>query len=125
MYVAMKGFTLDKIEDDYRDPYDVYEHEVKVYYDLRSLWGIYVPRLLFKSPWPWQPSVGHEMGTPMNDDFDEWNKSDKTMMSEAVSAIKGMGYKQTDNRGTNYVRLKNGRIVMIDFESVLKIKKND
>ena len=118
--VAMKEFVLDRSEDDYRDPYEVYEHEVKVFYRLKSLWGTHVPRLIFNNPWRWRPSLGMELGEQMEADTDDWEDQDKLLLKETIDAIKKLGYVQKDMKGSNFVRLR-GCIAMIDFEEVVEV----
>ena len=49
----------------------------------------------------------------MDNDFDNWNAADKTMMLEAASTIEGMGHKQTDNRGETYVIWKGCHVILL------------
>ena len=114
-YAALKRFELIDPDDD-RCPLDVCEREVKIYYALESLWGKHVPRLLFKCPWSWYPAIGVEVGEPMPDDYDEWSAADLEKKRKTDEAIKGFGYVQMDDRGSNYVRLAGEKIAMIDFE---------
>ena len=108
-------------EEDERSPSDVYEHELKVFYRLKKLWGQYVPRLLFHSPWTYRPSIGMEVGQPMDDDIDNWAEADRQKRRETIAKIKEEGFRQNDLRGANFVRLDNGSIAMIDFEDVVEI----
>ena len=119
-FAAMKEYVLQH-EDDPRIPSDVYEHELKVFYRLKSLWGQYVPRLLFHNPWSCRPSIGLEVGQPMDYDFEKWVEADKENMRETIAKIEEKGFKQDDCRAANFVRLDNGSIAMIDFEAVVEI----
>ena len=119
-FAAMKEYDLQHEEDE-RIPFDVYEHELEVFYSLKELWGEYVPRLLFHSPWSSCPSIGMEVGQPMAYDIDEWTEKDRQHMNETIAKLDGEGFKQNDMRGSNFVRLDNGHIAMIDFEEVVKI----
>ena len=119
-FAAMKEYVLQH-EDDPRIPSDVYEHELEVFYRLKSLWGQYVPRLLFHNPWSCCPSIGMEVGVPMDYDFEKWDEADKEKMRETIDKIEEKGFKQDDCRAANFVRLDNGSIAMIDFEAVVEI----
>ena len=100
-FAAMKEYVL-KHEDE-RTPYDVYEHELKVFYRLQALWGKYVPRLLFHSPWSSCPSIGMEVGQPMDYDIEKWTEEDRQQMNHTIAKLKGEGFEQNDMRGTNFV----------------------
>jgi hypothetical protein len=117
-FAAMKEYVL-KHEDE-RTPCDVYEHELKVFYRLQALWGKYVPRLMFHSPWSSCPSIGMEVGQPMDYDIEKWTEEDRQQMNHTIAKLKGEGFEQNDMRGTNFVRLDNGHIAMIDFEDVVE-----
>lgn len=52
----------------------------------------------------------------MPDDYDEWSAADLEKKRKTDEAIKGFGYVQMDDRGSNYVRLAGEKIAMIDFE---------
>jgi len=120
---AMKEYVFQH-EDDERVPSDVYEHEIKVFYRLEALWGRYVPRLLFRNPWSCRPSIGMEVGQPMDSDIDKWEEEDKVKMKETIAEIKNKGFRQNDLRGSNFVRLDSGHIAMIDFEDVVEISSS-
>ena len=120
-FAAMKEYVLLQHEDDKRIPYDVYEHELKVLYRLKSLWGQYLPHLLFHNPWSCRPSIGMEVGQRMDYDIEKWAEADKEEMRKTIAKIEEKGFKQTDCRGANFVRLDNGSIAMIDFEEVVEI----
>ena len=111
-------------EEDERSPSDVYEHELKVFYRLEALWGRYVPRLLFRNPWNCRPSIGMEVGQPMDNDIDKWADEDKEKMRKTIAEIRNKGFKQNDLRGDNFVRLNSGYIAMIDFEDVVEISSS-
>jgi len=119
-FAAMKEYVFQD-EDDKRVPSDVYEHELKVFYRLEALWGRCVPRLLFRNPWSCRPSIGMEVGQPMDNDIDSWVDEDKEKMRETIAEIKNEGFKQNDLKGANFVRLNSGYIAMIDFEDVVQI----
>ena len=119
-FAAMKEYVFQD-EDDKRVPSDVYEHELKVFYRLESLWGRFVPQLLFRNSWSCRPSIGMEVGQPMDNDIDNWADEDKKKMRETIAEIKNKGFKQDDLRGANFIRLNNGCIAMIDFEDVVEI----
>ena len=119
-FAAMKEYVLDQ-EDDNILPCDVYEHELKVFYRLKSLWGQYVPRLLFHTSWSCCPSIGMEVGQPMDHDFNKWTEEDKDKMRKTIAKIEEKGLTQDDCRASNFVRLDNGSIAMIDFEAVVEI----
>jgi hypothetical protein len=58
-YAAFKKeFVIQPESEDDRYFYDVYEYELKVLDNLRSLWGKYVPALLFHKPWATSPVIG-------------------------------------------------------------------
>ena len=119
-FAAMKEYVLQHDDDD-RIPSDVYEHKLKVFYRLKSLWGQYVPRLLFHNAWSYRPSIGMEVGQPMDNDIEKWAEADKEKMRKTIAKIEEKGFEQTDCRGANFVRLDNGSIAMIDFEEVVEI----
>ena len=119
-FAAMKEFDLQQADNNLI-PYDVYKHELKVFYRLKSLWGQFVPRLLFHNSWSCRPSIGMEVGQPMDDDFDKWTEEDKEKMRQTIAKIEEKGFRQDDCRTSNFVRLKNGSIAMIDFEAVVEI----
>ena len=122
-FAAMKEYVLQH-EDDERIPSDVYEHELKVFYRLKALWGTYVPRLLFHNPWSSCPSIGMEVGEPMDDDIEKWAEEDRERLNDTIAKIKEEGFEQNDMRGTNFVRLDSGYIAMIDFEDVVEISSS-
>lgn len=119
-FAAMKEYVFQH-EDDERIPSDVYEHELKVFYRLKALWGTYVPRLLFHNPWSSCPSIGMEVGQPMAYDIEKWTEEDRQQLNNTIDKIKKEGFKQNDLRGANFVRLDSGYIAMIDFEDVVEI----
>ena len=119
-FAAMKEYVLQH-EDDPRIPSDVYEHELKVFYRLESLWGRFVPRLLFRNSWSCRPSIGMEVGQPMDNDIDNWADEDKEKMRKTIAEIKNKGFKQDDLRGANFVHPNSWCIAMIDFEDVVEI----
>ena len=121
-FAAMKEYVLQY--DDERIPSDVYDHELEVFYRLKPLWGRYIPRLLFHNPWSSRPSIGMELGQPMDDDIEEWTQVDRQKLKETIAKIKEEGLKQNDLRGANFVRLDNGDIAMIDFEDVVEISSS-
>jgi hypothetical protein len=61
-YAALKEFVIQPESEDDRYFYDVYEYELKVLYNLRPLWGKYVPALLFHKPWATSPVIGLQLG---------------------------------------------------------------
>ena len=58
----------------------------------------------------------------MPDDFIEWDPHDIEKRNKTIKAFEEKGFKQTDMRGANFVRLDGGHIAMIDFEDVVKMK---
>ena len=94
-FAAMKEYMLQH-EDDPRIPSDVYEHELKVFYCLKSLWGQYEPRLLFHNPWSCCPSIGMEVGVPMDYDFEKWAEADKHKLKDTIAKIKEEGFEFND-----------------------------
>ena len=119
-FAAMKEYVIQD-EDEKLVPSHVYEHELKVFYRLEALWDRYVPRLLFYNPWSCRPSIGMEVGQPMDDDIEKWADKDKEKMRKTIAEIRKEGFKQNDLRGANFVRLDNEYIDMIDFEDVVEI----
>ena len=122
--VAVKVFCLRGADED-RIVDDVYMHELEVLTSLQSLWGKFVPRLLFQQPWKTSPMIGMQLGEPLPDDFDEWSEEDIKLRDMAVEAVEELGWEQRDFRGANFVRLVNGSdeppsIAMVDFESFEK-----
>ena len=121
--VAVKTFVLQ--EDDDRSFYDVYRHECKVLVSLKPLWGTHVPRLLFRHPWKTSPMIGLQLGEPLGDDMSTWDADDRKKAEETIEKVAALGWIQHDMRGSNFVRLNEGRndyVAMIDFESVEKIQ---
>lgn len=58
----------------------------------------------------------------MEDDFDEWSGDDIKKLKELRGAMREKGFEQgDDDRGSNYVRLQNGNLAMIDFESFIAL----
>ena len=120
-FAAVKGY-LNIDGEDGRYFYDVYEKELKIICDLQDLWGVYVPELVFIKPWPTNPCIGLQLGQPIQEDsIHKWSYEDQKLLQETINAIEKKGYRQTDMRGSNFVRLEQkGKytIAMIDFESV-------
>ena len=54
-------------------------------------------------------------------DIEKWTEEDRQQLNNTIDKIKKEGFKQNDLRGTNFVRLDNGHIAMIDFEDVVEI----
>lgn len=116
-------------EKDQIEPIDAYKRELEVFRSLKSLWGVYIPELLFHTSWAgWRPSIDMELGSVMPDDFSDpkWTSDDSIRMRDkAVEAVGNLGYEQEDMRGANFIRLhKSGCIAMIDFESFVKLGQN-
>lgn len=117
--VALKTFVLQF--DDKRSLQSVYEKELSVLRELKELWGEHVPELLFHKPWPTSPKIGLELGEPLPDDMSNWPDSELEKANETIRKIRELGWEQQDVRGANFVRLKDGQIAMIDFESMKKV----
>ena len=83
-------------EDDERIASDVHEHHLKVFYGLKSLWGRYIRRLLFHSPWSSCPSIGIEVGQPMDLDDEKWAEADKHKLKDTIAKIKEEGFEFND-----------------------------
>ena len=118
---AMKEFVLD--DDDERDPFEVYEKELKIMQELQG----YVPKLHFRCPWPLRPTIGMELGEPMPDDFDKWSDEQLEELDLLKEDVRKRGYVQGDDKGRNYIRLTGRKdtkpqIVMIDFEMFEKVE---
>ena len=122
-FAAMKQYDFQH-EHDERIASDVHDHDLKVFYGLKSLWGRYIPRLLFHSPWSSCPSIGIEVGQPMDWDDEKWAEADKNQLKDTIAKIKEEGFELNDLRGDNFVRLDNGYIAMIDFEDVVEISSS-
>ncbi len=120
---AMKEYVLQH-QGDERIPSDVDEHEVKVFYRLKALWGTFVPRLLFHNPWNSCPLIGMEVVEPMDYDIENWAEEDRERLKDTIAKIKEEGFEQNDMKGTNFVRLDSGYIAMIDFEDVVEISSS-
>jgi hypothetical protein len=125
-YAALKEFDIQPECEDDRYFYDVYEYELKVLDNLRSLWGKYVPALLFHKPWATSPVIGLQLGEPIEEDYiGDWPEEDQVKVEETIAKVKALGWEQEDHRGTNFVRLvdQDGikRIAMIDFESLVPV----
>lgn len=126
--VAVKKFSLTDADDE-RSMGAVYHHELHVMTSLQSLWGKYVPQLFFRQPWPTSPMIGMQLGEPMPDNFDDWDSVDLARREAAVSAVEALGWRQTDFRGSNFVRLPSTNnsddsasyIAMVDFETFRKL----
>jgi hypothetical protein len=118
--VALKTFILR--HDDERSLQDVYKHELDVVCSLRSLWGKYVPTLLFHKPWQTSPMIGLQLGEQLEDDMSKWSKEDYKSAEATMKEVEKLGWEQEDVRGANFIRLTGPdnikRIAMIDFESV-------
>jgi hypothetical protein len=124
-YAAVKEFSLRGDEDETRYFFDVYKKELDILISLRELWGTHVPALLFHKPWTAGPLIGLQLGEPIKeDDLSRWSSEDKDMVAQTIDTIREHGWKQTDLRGRNFVRLSSdGKkyIAMIDFESVVRV----
>jgi hypothetical protein len=117
--VALKTFSLQ--HDDERSLQGVYKHELDAVYSLRSLWGKYVPTLLFHKTWQTSPMIGLQLGEQLEDDMSDWSKEDFESAEAAptMEEVKRLGWEQEDVRGANFIRLTGPdnikRIAMIDF----------
>jgi hypothetical protein len=83
--VALKTFYLQ--EDDDRDFFEVYKHEVRVLLSPRSLWGAHVPPLLFRQPWKTSPMIGLRLGEPMEDDMSAWNLEGRQKAEDTIAKV--------------------------------------
>lgn len=124
-FAAKKEYMLDPSEDG-RYNVDVFEQERDILFELRDLWGKYVPRLLFHKNWPKQPVLGLQVGDPMPHEWSEWSKEEVRQADEAIAAVKRAGWIHHDLEARNFVRLTNEdngttSIAVIDFEDAHKV----
>lgn len=124
-FAAKKEYMLDPSEDG-RYNVDVFEHERDMLFELKDLWGKYVPRLLFHKNWPKQPVLGLQVGNPMPHEWSEWSKEEVRQADEAIAAVKRAGWIHHDLEARNFVRLTNEgdgttSIAVIDFEDAHKV----
>ena len=108
----------------------MYEYELDVLDELRELWYVHVPALLFHHSWPTRPMIGMQMGKPMEqDDMSLWEQVDLKKANDTVAKIKALGWEQRDLRGNSFVRLTDPdgveRIAMIDFEDVVRTEEDE
>jgi hypothetical protein len=125
-FAAKKEYMLDPY-DDHRDSQKVFMHELKVLYELRDLWGKYVPAVLFHKDGLGRQYLGLQVGDPMPSDWSDWSQAEKQQAQEAIAAVEGKGWHQGDLEARNFVRLisedgKATSIAMIDFEDASRIK---
>lgn len=96
-------------------------------YELRDLWGKYVPAVLFHKDGLGRQYLGLQVGDPMPSDWSDWSQAEKQQAQEAIAAVEGKGWHQGDLKARNFVRLisEDGHatsIAMIDFEDASRIK---
>lgn len=118
-FAAKKEYIMDP-EDDGRDSNEVFRHELHVYFMMQSLWGKYVPTLLFYKDWPGRPYLGLEIGEPMPPEWEDWSEEEDKQADAAIAAVRGLGWNHGDIEARNFVRLtqkdKATSIALIDFE---------
>jgi hypothetical protein len=70
--------------------------------------------------------ISLQLGQPIQEEnkVAEWSEEDKARLEEAFLKLDGLGWRQTDIQGTNFIWLLGGDgiecIAVIDFESMAK-----